>query len=96
MAPKRFQVSIRDMMIAMFWEGLTISAWSWAFRLAHDPAVGILSLRHRTFEMNALAALGWSTMFPAVYSLIGRVRMGAAIGAGMWIILVIAIWFGLS
>lgn len=88
----RFQITIRDLLVATFWFGVTIAAWSWAFRLSGEPSE-IFSRSSNGLAVLALAALGWSAMFTAVWSLFGRAKVGLIIGLGMWVLLLAAGFF---
>lgn len=89
MALKPFQVSIRDLMIAMFWVGIAITAWSGALRVGRPPHPGILPDRFQFHETLILATLGWSSMFSAIWALVGRAKKGVLIGLGMWVFILI-------
>jgi hypothetical protein len=86
MPAKRFQITIRDLLLATFWFGVTIAAWGWAYRLGGQP-VGTVADPLKVF---GTLALGWSAMFPAIWSLFGRARTGFIIGTGMWALLLVA------
>lgn len=96
MIERRFQISIKDLMIAMFWTGITMAAWGWAFRIGRPGHTGLLPDPYQDYARLALAALGWSSMFPAIWALFGRAKKGVVIGAGMWVFLLILIFFLLA
>ena len=88
-ANHRFQITIRDMMAAMFWTGVSLAAWGWALRIGRLPHEGLLPAPSQFYEMLALASLGWSSMFAAIWALIGRAKKGVVIGVGMWALLLV-------
>lgn len=63
MPPRRFQITIKDLMIATFWFGVTISAWGLA--LERGRQYHLLD-DYYAYKIFALAALGWSSMFSAI------------------------------
>jgi hypothetical protein len=79
-------------MIATFWFGVTFTAWAWALRVGRHNA-GLVPDHYQVYAMLALAALGWSAIFPASYALIGRVRHGLIVGLGMWAFLLVLSFF---
>jgi hypothetical protein len=89
MGKNRFQISIRDLMLAMFWVGVCVAAWGGAARNGwQDPSVRLAD-PYRAYQTLALATLGWSSMFAAIWSLVGRAKKGILIGIGMWLLLLV-------
>jgi hypothetical protein len=84
------------MMIATFWFGVAITAWGWALQLGHQYHSALLPEDYFAYEVFALAALGWSSMFSAVWALLGRAKKGLVIGIGMWVLLLIVSLFWLT
>ncbi len=85
----RYQITIKDMMLATFWVGVGVAAWLGALRVGRQPHPRLMPGQFQVYETLALAALGWSCIFPAIWALLGRARKGVVIGVGMWVFMLI-------
>ncbi len=74
----------------MFWVGVCIAAWGCAIRLGRQTSFSRFPPNpFEVYQVLALATLGWSSMFPAIWALLGRSRQGVVIGVGMWALMLI-------
>jgi hypothetical protein len=76
-------------MLAMFWTGVTIAAWGWAIRLNIQTQTVHGPRGYPGYNVLVLASLGWSSIFAAIWSLVGRANKGIIIGVGMWLLLLV-------